>query len=66
MLAAFASTFGRAAPPAYELAIRGESFDLGEPLGERARLCLEEALAFFAVLRGNASVVAWQGMVRGT
>jgi len=66
VLGAFEATFGRAPPPAFELAIRGESFGLGEPLGERARLCLEEALAFFAVLRGNASVVAWQGAVGGT
>jgi hydrogenase maturation protease len=61
VLGAFEATFGRAPPPAFELAIRGERFDLGEPLGESARLCLEAALAFFAGLRGNASAVAWQG-----
>ena len=33
VLDAFAATFGRAAPPAYELAIHGETFALGTPLG---------------------------------
>jgi hypothetical protein len=61
VLGAFEATFRRAPPPAFELAIRGERFDLGEPLGEPARLCLEAALAFFAGLRGNASAVVWQG-----
>ena len=66
MLAAFDATFGRAPPPAFELAIRGERFDLGEPLGEARAPEPREALAFFAALRGDASAVAWQGMVRGT
>ncbi len=64
VLGAFEATFGRAPPPAFELAIRGERFDLGEPLGERARLCLEAALAFFAALRGDARPSlgrAWSG-----
>ena len=64
VLGAFEATFGRAPPPAFELAIRGESFDLGEPLRERARMCLEAALAFFAALRGDASPGAWQREAR--
>jgi len=59
VLGAFAATFGRAAPPAYELAIRGETFGLGEPLGAPARNALEAALAFFAGLRKAASAPAW-------
>ncbi len=60
VLAAFDATFGRPPPPAFELAIPGEAFELGEPLRERARACLDAALAFFAVLRGEASADAWQ------
>jgi hydrogenase maturation protease len=60
VLAAFDATFGRPPPPAFELAIPGEDFELGEPLRKRARGCLDDALAFFAVLRGDTSAGAWQ------
>jgi hydrogenase maturation protease len=60
VLDAFAATFGRAPPAAFELAIPGASFELGEPLRERARMCLDAALAFYAELRRDASVAAWQ------
>jgi hydrogenase maturation protease len=63
VLDAFSATFGRAAPPAYELAIRGDVFDLGEPLGARARTSLAAALAFFAGLRKRASAGRWNGEV---
>ena len=59
VLAAFEATFGRAPPPAFELAIRGERFGLGEPLGDDARTGLDAALAFFAGLRVEASAAAW-------
>jgi hydrogenase maturation protease len=60
VLDAFAATFGRAAPPAYELAIRGETFELGTPLGARARTHLAAALAFFAELRRDPTDRAWR------
>ena len=60
VLDAFAATFGRAAPPAYELAIRGDAFELGTPLGMRARAHLAAALAFFAELRRDPADRAWR------
>ena len=60
VLDAFAATFGRAAPPAYELAIRGDRFELGTPLGMRARAHLAAALAFFAELRREPADRAWR------
>jgi hydrogenase maturation protease len=59
VLGAFEATFGRPPPPAFLLSIPAERFELGEPLRERARICLAAALAFFARLRGNASEAAW-------
>jgi hydrogenase maturation protease len=60
VLDAFVATFGRPPPPAFLLSIPAECFELGEPMGERARGCLEAALAFFAGLRAEPSAAAWQ------
>jgi hydrogenase maturation protease len=63
VLDAYTLTFGRDPPPAYALAIRGETFELGEPLCEQALMSLEAALAFFADLRKDASAPAWRARV---
>lgn len=46
LLQAFVDVQGTAPPPATLLAIRGEAFELGEPMREAARLNLEAALAW--------------------
>jgi hydrogenase maturation protease len=48
VLWAYERHYGKAAPPAYVLAIRGYEFELGEELSKRAALNLEAALAFLA------------------
>jgi hydrogenase maturation protease len=46
VLHVFRTLHGRSAPPCTLLAIRGESFGLGEPLGAEAGRHLEQALAW--------------------
>jgi hydrogenase maturation protease len=58
LLATFGDAFG-APPPAFVLAIRGERFELGEPLGAAARANLQQALAFFRGLLADATVQVW-------
>jgi hydrogenase maturation protease len=60
--AALLATFGDAfatPPPAFVLAIRGERFELGEPLGAAARANLGAALAFWRQLLADATVDGW-------
>ena len=45
VLAVYRQVFGREPPEAYLLAIRGESFELGEPMSDGAERHLEAALA---------------------
>ena len=59
LLAAYEAVFGRAAPPAYALAIRGERFELGEPIGDGARRSLEAATAFALRLLGEPDPTVW-------
>ena len=65
LLAAHAAAFAEPAPPAFVLAIRGERFELGEPLGAFARENLREALAFYERLVAAPSGDAWD-RVAGT
>jgi len=64
VLDAYRLTYGSPSPPAFQLAIRGESFELGEPLGAVARRGLDAALGFFALLRRRASARAWCGLLQ--
>ena len=59
LLAAYEAVYGRAAPPAYALAVRGERFELGEPIGERARRHLDAATAFALRLLGEPDPASW-------
>jgi hydrogenase maturation protease len=61
LLAAYRDAFAHAAPAAFALAIRGERFELGEPIGAGASANLRQALAFFGVLLADASAAAWAG-----
>lgn len=62
VLDAYRITFAHAPPPAFALAIRGERFELGAPLGPQARHALDAALGFFALLRRRPSAVAWRAV----
>ena len=58
LLATFADAFGTP-PAAFVLAIRGERFELGEPLGAAAQANLAAALAFWRRLLVDATVEGW-------
>lgn len=49
-----------APPPAFQLAIRGESFELGEPLGAAAAANLAAALTFTERLLARREVETWE------
>jgi hydrogenase maturation protease len=59
VLAACADAFGPP-PPAFVLAIRGEHFELGEPMGAAARETLRQALAFYERLLEDPTASAWK------
>jgi hydrogenase maturation protease len=46
-------------PPAFQLAIRGESFELGEPLSAAAEASLAAALEFTGRLLARRDAVTW-------
>jgi hydrogenase maturation protease len=50
-------------PPAFQLAIRGESFELGEPLSAVAEANLAAALAFADQLLAMPRIETWQHLV---
>jgi hydrogenase maturation protease len=52
----------REPPPAYLLAVRGEVFDLGEPLSEVATRNLAAASAFLTRLVADPRPEAWQAL----
>jgi len=52
VLAAYRDAFGVEPPPAYALAVRGESFDLGTGLSPGAMNRMEDAAAFLESLLG--------------
>lgn len=63
VLAAYRDAFGVEPPPAFLLAIRGERFELGEPLGEVARRNLEAAVEFARGLLTEGTPEAWDRRV---
>jgi hydrogenase maturation protease len=52
---------GQAPPPAYVLSVRGERFELGEPLSPPAEAHLEAAWAFLKELLEDPRPEAWTG-----
>jgi hydrogenase maturation protease len=60
VLATYAAAFHLPPPPAFTLAIRGDSFRLGEPIGAAAAGRLRDALAFFEALLADVAVSAWR------
>jgi hydrogenase maturation protease len=59
LLAAYGEAFAQSPPPAFVLAIRGERFELGEPIGAAARENLRQAVEFYRRLVADVNVEAW-------
>jgi len=59
VLAVFHKITGRAPPPAFVLAVRGESFDLGQGLSAAAAGHVEAAWTLATLLLGSPSLGAW-------
>ncbi len=64
VLAAFRAAFDREPPPAFQLAIAGIEFDLGDPISETAMRNLDAALALFARLAVAPSAAAWRQLAQ--
>jgi hydrogenase maturation protease len=60
VLATFAKVTGRPPPPAFVLTIRGEGFELGSPISERACGHLEEAWHFTLQLLDATDSGTWR------
>lgn len=56
----------RPPPPAFLLSIRGEQFELGDPLSSSARNNLEEAVSFLKPLCYSMEISHWQQFVTKT
>ncbi len=50
-------------PPAFVLAIKGESFELGEPLSQNAQLNLHQAQKFIVQLLRNCQLQTWHSLI---
>ena len=60
VLEVFQRVRSRAPPPAFALAVRGESFELGEPLSADGAERLEAAWRFIGELMRSRSAAAWR------
>jgi len=60
LLEVSARALGRAPPPSFMLAVRGERFELGEPLSAQAAARLEAAWAFLQGLMREPTVETWR------
>jgi hydrogenase maturation protease len=65
VLDVYARSLGRAPPPSFMLCVRGERFELGEPLSAEAAARLEAAWAFLQGLMRERTVESWRRAVRG-
>jgi hydrogenase maturation protease len=59
VLQVYSLTESAPAPPAFTLCLRGETFELGEPLSPAAEQNLEEAFVFLQTLLLTSDVKAW-------
>jgi hydrogenase maturation protease len=60
LLDVYARSLGRAPPPSFVLCVRGESFELGEPISVAAAQRLEAASVFVEALMRDRSVTSWR------
>lgn len=63
ILNVFERVYGRPAPPTFLLEVRGERFELGEPLSEVAVENRDAALALLVQLCSRPHLEAWQNLV---
>ena len=61
-LLAVRADLGGTVPPAWQLAVRGLRFGLGDPMTDAASAHLEAAVRFAAGLLSNADPAAWDGL----
>jgi hydrogenase maturation protease len=66
VLEVFERIEGRAPPPSFVLALRGERFGLGEPLSPGGRAALDAAWAFLAPLLETPALDRWCEAARHT
>ncbi|HUW49791.1 MAG TPA: hydrogenase maturation protease [Sulfuricella sp.] len=64
VLQVFERVYRRPAPPAFLLAVRGESFELGEPLGRQAEQNRDAALELLIQLCARPYPDVWQNCSR--
>lgn len=64
VLQVYAQIYPEPPPPAFQLAIRGECFELGEPLSAVAQTNLDLALAFTRQLLTMTAVTDWERMTQ--
>jgi len=57
---------GQEPPPAYILSVRGERFELGEPLSTAAARNLDEAWAFLQQLLLDGRSEGWKAKLTGS
>jgi hydrogenase maturation protease len=57
---------GRAPPPAFLLALRGEQFELGEGLSQSGKDALEAATTFCAALMAERTLEPWRRLAQGS
>lgn len=63
VLQVYRQTEGAEPPPAFVLCVRGESFELGEPLSLSAQLRLDGAMDLLVQLMRQPHVAAWRDLV---
>ena len=60
LLDVYARSLGRAPPPSFVLCVRGERFELGEPLSAEAAERLEAAWVFVEALMRERTAASWR------
>lgn len=60
VLATYLQVYRQAPPPAFVLCLRGEQFELGEPLSPAGEQHLQQAWAFLRELLQETTAAAWQ------
>jgi hydrogenase maturation protease len=64
VLDVYARSLGRSPPPSFMLCVRGERFELGEPLSGEAAARLEAAWVFVQGLMRERAVESWRRVAR--
>jgi hypothetical protein len=60
VLTTYQNVYEEAPPPSFVLCVKGEQFELGEPLSSGTEKHMEAALKFLLELSQNANLAAWE------